>query len=136
LSASFDPADLEQATRLTGEDLDRLPFGAIVVDRAGTILEYNAHERRSAGLGTRGVLGLSFFHDLAPCTAVPEFEGRFTAFLDSERTRSEPFEFVFPFSRGSQRVQVVFVRPAGDRTRTTICVAWRGAAGGASSPSA
>ncbi len=122
MPSTFDPFELEQAKRLTGNDLDRLPFGVIVVDRAGTILEYNAYEREMAGAGGRQVIGSNFFRDVAPCTAIKEFEGRFEAFLDSEQTSVEPFQFVFPFPRGRQRVTVVFVRLANDASRATICV--------------
>jgi photoactive yellow protein len=123
LSTTFDPFDLEKAHRLTGGDLDALPFGVIVVDRAGNILEYNAYERELANMGDRKMIGLNFFHDVAPCTAIAEFEGRFEAFLDSEQTSIEPFEFVFPFPRGAQRVRVIFVRSSNASDRATICVA-------------
>ena len=119
---TFDPFDLEKAKRLTGGDLDALPFGVIVVDRAGTILEYNAYERQLANMGQRHMVGLNFFHDVAPCTAIAEFEGRFEAFLDSTDTSIEPFEFVFPFPRGAQRVNVIFVRTSNESDRATICV--------------
>jgi len=121
--ATFDPFDLEKAKRLTGGDLDALPFGVIVVDRSGTILEYNAYERQLANMGNRQMVGLNFFHDVAPCTAIAEFEGRFTTFLDSHDTSVEPFEFVFPFPKGAQRVNVIFVRTSDVSDRATICVA-------------
>jgi photoactive yellow protein len=121
--ATFDPFDLEKAKRLTGGDLDALPFGVIVVDRTGTILEYNAYERQLAQMGERKMVGLNFFHDVAPCTAIAEFEGRFDTFLDSPDTSIEPFEFVFPFPRGPQRVRVIFVRTSNESDRATICVA-------------
>ncbi len=120
--ATFDPFDLDKAKRLTGGDLDALPFGVIVVDRSGTILEYNAYERQLAHMGERTMIGLNFFHDVAPCTAIAEFEGRFEHFLDSVDTSIEPFEFVFPFPRGAQRVNVVFVRISNVSDRATICV--------------
>jgi photoactive yellow protein len=121
--ATFDPFDLEKAKRLTGGDLDALPFGVIVVDRRGIILEYNAYERALAQMGDRQMVGLNFFHDVAPCTAIAEFEGRFETFLDSVDTSIEPFEFVFPFPRGAQRVNVIFVRISNVSDRATICVA-------------
>ncbi len=121
--ATFDPFDLDKAKRLTGGDLDALPFGVIVVDRSGTILEYNAYERALANMGNRQMVGLNFFHDVAPCTAIAEFEGRFTTFLDSHDTSVEPFEFVFPFPKGAQRVNVIFVRTSDVSDRATICVA-------------
>jgi photoactive yellow protein len=122
VSLAFDAFDLEKAKSLTGGDLDALPFGVIVVDRAGTILEYNAYERRLADMGNRTIIGLNFFRDVAPCTAVKEFEGRFDTFLDSDETSIEPFQFVFPFTSGPQRVQVLFVRTTHVSDRATICV--------------
>ena len=119
---NFLPSDLDLASRLSGEELDRLPFGVIVVDRTGAIVEYNAYERTLAHMGGKSVVGLNFFRDLAPCTAIKDFEGRFTTFLDSQDTSIEPFEFVFAFPHGPQRVTVVFVRLANDSDRATICV--------------
>ena len=118
----FQPFDLEKAKTLTGGDLDALPFGVIVVDRSGTILEYNAYERRLANMGDTVMIGRNFFRDVAPCTAIVDFEGRFEAFLDSADTSIEPFQFVFPFPSGPQRVSVIFVRSASDDGRATICV--------------
>ena len=118
----FGAFDLEKVQLLHGVELDAAPFGVIVVDRAGTILEYNAYERSMAGLGGRTVIGLNFFTDVAPCTAIRDFRGRFGDFLASDQTSIEPFEFVFPFASGRQRVSVVFVRLANDQDRATICV--------------
>ena len=120
----FKPFDLERASAL-GADLDVLPFGVIIVDRAGTILEYNAYESELAGLTRERVLGRNFFHDVAPCTAIREFEGRYNDFLTSPDTSIEPFEFEFPFARGVQRVSIVFVRLNFNSERATICVARR-----------
>lgn len=118
----FNAFDLERAKRLHGDDLDVLPFGVIVVDKDGTVVEYNAYEREMANMGTRPVVGLNFFRDIAPCTAIQEFQGRFKAFLTSNETSIEPFEFLFPFSRGPQKVNVVFVRLSNDNELGTICV--------------
>ena len=122
LLTRFDPVDLERAKRLHGENLDVLPFGVIVVDKDGTIVEYNAYEREMAQIGARPVIGLNFFRDIAPCTAIQEFQGRFREFLSSDETRIEPFEFLFPFTRGPQKVTVVFVRLSNDNELGTICI--------------
>jgi len=122
VTSRFNAFDLERAKRLHGEDLDVLPFGVIVVDKDGTVVEYNAYEREMAHMGTRPVVGLNFFRDIAPCTAIQEFQGRFRDFLTSNETSIEPFEFLFPFSRGPQKVNVVFVRLANDNELGTICV--------------
>ncbi len=119
----FAAFDLEKASRV--KDVDDLPFGVIVVDRAGNILEYNTYESEMTGFTKERVLGRNFFHDVAPCTAIKEFEGRFETFLTSEATSIEPFEFTFPFAKGPQRVSIVFVRMNFDSERATICVARR-----------
>jgi len=125
VNATFEPFDLDRAKSLVGDELDALPFGVIVVDRKGTILEYNAYESDFAGFTRAHVLGRNFFHDVAPCTAIQEFEGRFVSWLESAETSIEPFEFEFPFTRGAQRVSVVFVRTSFAADRATICVARR-----------
>jgi photoactive yellow protein len=122
MTGAFDGYDLERIQRVQSEQLDAAPFGVIVVDRSGIILEYNAYERSLAGLGNRNVIGLNFFNDVAPCTAIREFQGRFGDFMSSEQTSIEPFEFVFTLARGPERVNVVFVRLANDQNRATICV--------------
>lgn len=119
---AFNPFDLEKAKVLTGGDLDALPFGVIVVNRDATILEYNAYERALANMGTRKIIGLNFFRDVAPCAAVADFEGRFATFLDSHDTNVEPFQFVFPFKNGPQNVKVIFVRQSDTSDRAMICV--------------
>ncbi len=117
----FSAPDLARA--VADGDLDALPFGVIVVDRQGTILDYNAYESEMTGIRRERVLGLNFFHDVAPCTALKEFEGRFEDFLSSADRSIEPFEFTFALAKGPQRVSVVFVRLNFDSERATICVA-------------
>ncbi|GAC1541049.1 MAG: hypothetical protein NVS3B16_04010 [Vulcanimicrobiaceae bacterium] len=119
----FQPFDLTKASAV--EAIDDLPFGVIVVDRQGTILDYNAYESALTGFARERVLGRNFFHDVAPCTALREFEGRFGTFLSSQDVSIEPFEFVFPFASGPQKVTVLFVRLNFDSDRATICVVRR-----------
>jgi photoactive yellow protein len=61
----------------TDDEIDGLPFGAIQLDADGTILKYNMYEAGMAGLDRGQVIGKNFFEDIAPCTAVQEFYGRF-----------------------------------------------------------
>lgn len=123
MSDLFQPFDIAKATAV--EDIDALPFGVIVVDRAGTILEYNVYESEMAGFSRERVVGRNFFHDVAPCTAIKQFEGRFETFLTSHDVSIEPFEFIFPFSRGPQRVSILFARLNFMSDRATICVVRR-----------
>ncbi|GAC1408091.1 MAG: hypothetical protein NVSMB64_15850 [Candidatus Velthaea sp.] len=122
MSGAFEAFDLNKALRLTGDELDALPYGVIVVDAEGTILEYNLYERSMAHMGTRPVVGKNFFRDVAPCTAIRDFQGRFADFMKSDQVGIEPFEFLFSFAHAPQRVNVTFIRLSNDRERATICV--------------
>ena len=57
--------------------LDSLPRGAIQLNAQGTVLQYNAYEEKLAGLTKANVVGKNFFEQVAPCTDVQEFYGRF-----------------------------------------------------------
>lgn len=95
---------------LSEAEVDGLPFGLIGVDGAGTILQYNAFESRLARLAKERVIGRNFFRDVAPCTAVKEFQGRFDRFAAEPGDGAESFDFVFPFAFGTQHVNVTFLR--------------------------
>jgi photoactive yellow protein len=99
-----------RAYDLPAERLDELPFGAIVVDSAGTILEYNEYERRLSHMEREVVLGKNFFRDVAPCTGVQAFEGRLRAFLKTNDRVSESFDYFFPFRHGAVTVEITFLR--------------------------
>jgi photoactive yellow protein len=69
--------ELEQITRMNEHELDALPFGAIRLDREGRILSYNMTESKLTGRDPKRVIGRNFFTDVAPCTNVQGFAGRF-----------------------------------------------------------
>ncbi len=100
---------------LPESEIDALPFGLIAVDRAGTIEQYNAYESKLSRLSKERVTGRNFFTDVAPCTAVKEFQGRFERFASEPGDGAESFDFVFPFSFGRQVVNITFLRSAKSR---------------------
>ena len=110
----FDPIRADEAT---DEELDRLPYGVILLDGVGTILRYNLAEARLARVDRAQVLGKKFYGRIAPCTATPEFQGRVEQFL---RDPAAPpsgrfdyvFDYVFDFRFGAQQVDVELVRAA------------------------
>ena len=69
--------ELEKITRMSEQELDGLPFGAIRLDRTGRILSYNMTESKLTGRDPRRVIGRNFFTEVAPCTNVQGFAGRF-----------------------------------------------------------
>jgi photoactive yellow protein len=120
-SASFS-LDLHAKTE---QELDLLPYGVIALDREGTIVRYNRVEARLARLDRALVLGKHFFRKIAPCTATPEFEGRFRTFADDPRGPSRlRFEYVFNFRFGAQEVDVDLVRSSSPE-HIYICIGRR-----------
>ena len=97
------------ATRLPPEEFDNLPYGLIELDRTGKILAFNSSEAQMSGFSPSDVIGRNFFKDVAPCTQVKEYEGRFKGFLSSDETDVE-FNFTYPFLSGAVAVHIVFVK--------------------------
>lgn len=86
---------------------DRLPFGFIVLDEHGYVEEYNQAESRLSGLSPGRVVGRHFFRDVAPCTAVREFQGRFMDMVAADRPAVARLRYAFRFTGGERLVQVV-----------------------------
>ncbi len=113
---------------MSPERFDELPFGAIVIDPDGKIASYNEYETRLSLLDRERVIGRNFFRDVAPCTAVREFEGRLHEFLRTDETVSETFEYLFVFLHGAVAVEITFLRL---RKKGQILIAVERAAGSA-----
>lgn len=106
----------------TSSELDALPYGIIVVDPEGNVVEYNATETRATGFTRDRVVGRNFFTDVAPCTQVRAFQGRFREFVSQNTVTIEPFEFVFPFVKGPDRVSILFYRDPMADAKISIIV--------------
>lgn len=108
----------DDLSHLSSSAIDSLPFGYIALSPDGTIRKYNRYEADLARKDPKEVLGKNFFREVAPCTQVREFEGRFRSFVDQEdgeATSTLSFDFEFTFRHGSQRVRIGFVRSPLDR---------------------
>jgi len=84
--------DIERIERFGELDLDELPFGAIRLDKDGKILSYNQAEVNLSGREKEKVVGRNFFTEVAPCTNVQEFAGKFR-----EGVRKGTLHIVFPY---------------------------------------
>jgi photoactive yellow protein len=107
--------DAKNLFELSEEEIDDLPFGLIAVDHEGNIEQYNSYESRLARLAKDRVVGRNFFRDVAPCTAVQEFQGRFERFVREGGDGAESFDYVFPFSFGRQHVNITFLRSSKNK---------------------
>ena len=117
--------ELEQVDRMSPEELDALPFGAIRLDTDGTIITYNMTESRLTGRDPKRVVGRNFFTDVAPCTNVQAFAGHFREGMAKKELHAI-FPYRFDFEMAPRDVTVtlfyskqtggawVFVREAND----------------------
>lgn len=96
---------LSRVDNLETKDLDTLPFGLIQLDRNGRILKFNQTEAQLARINRDRQIGRSFFDEVAPCTKVREFYGRFQEGLKA-RALYETFGFVFKFDHGWRNVAI------------------------------
>jgi photoactive yellow protein len=122
----------ERVFDLTREELDSLPYGVITLDRRGRIQRYNYTEAKFARRTTKETVGLDFFTDVAPCTNVQAFKGRFDTFAQGHGSGVERFDFTFAFRWGHQDVSITLLRKADHdeinlivrgRTQATLDVA-------------
>jgi len=98
----------EHVDNLVSQDpsrLDRLPFGAILVDRTGRILKYNAGETAIVGRTAAEVMGKNFFNDVAPCTKGHQFQGRFQQGV-AQGSVNTMFEYAFDYKMAPAKVRV------------------------------
>ena len=113
----------EKIDSLTPEEVNMLPFGAIELDTSGTILKYNDFESALTGVPRASAIGKNFFTQVAPCTNVQEFHGRFQKGVDAQQLH-ETFRYHFAFKDNPCNVTItllfsevtrtvwVFVRPS------------------------
>ncbi len=92
---------------LPPEFLDRLPYGAISLDAEGVIRTYNTAEEELAGRTRDRTIGRNFFTDVAPCTDVQEFAGRYRDMVARHRAACEEIRFGFAFPGGTVQVRIV-----------------------------
>jgi photoactive yellow protein len=84
------------ADQLSTAELDALPYGMIQLDARGVILRYSQAETRLSGLTAAECVGRRFFDEVAPCTHVREFYGRFERGVAAQQLDAM-FNFRFSF---------------------------------------
>jgi photoactive yellow protein len=95
----------KQVHTLSSAELDSLPYGAIQLNKEGTIVSYNKYESTMAGVPRETAIGKNFFRDIAPCTDVKAFHGRFKEGV-SRRQLHEKFRYHFPFKKNPRTVLI------------------------------
>lgn len=86
-------------------ELDALPFGAIQLDAEGYVKNFNMYESNLSHLPKSQVIGKHFFREVAPCTDVQAFHGRFREGVAKKELHAK-FTYHFAFKQDPRDVQV------------------------------
>jgi photoactive yellow protein len=92
---AFDDTQVESQSE---QELDGLPFGAIQLDAKGKILKYTDYESKLAGIAKVQAIGKQFFTEVAPCTNVKGFHGRFLS-AGAKKVLHAKFRHHFSFNK-------------------------------------
>jgi photoactive yellow protein len=112
---------LTRADVLTEDELDTLPVGMIQLDRNGTVLKFNQTESSLARVDKGDAIGKSFFDEVAPCTKVQEFHGKFVEGVEN-RTLHTVFPYQFRFRDGRQKNVVISMFYSGSTDTVWVLV--------------
>ena len=112
---------LEKADVLDQTELDSLPVGMIQLDREGKVLKFNQTESDLARVAKSDALGKNFFDEVAPCTKVQEFHGRFVEGVEKKALHTV-FDYVFKFKDGRQKNVVISMFYSGTTDTVWVCV--------------
>jgi photoactive yellow protein len=111
-SASF---FVQNVSSMSKQELDSLPYGVIQLDAEGTVLRYNKREAELSSLAQPKVVGKNFFKQVAPCTDIQEFYGRFRDGIVAGKLHCT-FRFHFAFKENPRNVTVTLFYNERDKT--------------------
>ena len=112
---------LEQADVLTPGELDSLPVGMIQLDRNGKVLKFNQTESDLARVAAADAIGKSFFDEVAPCTKVQAFYGKFLEGVEKRQLQTV-FDYVFRFRDGREKNVVISMFYSVTTETVWVCV--------------
>ncbi len=101
----FGANDIDNILTREPERVERLPFGAVLLDRLGKIVKYNRAEGLISGRDPRDVIGKDFFTEIAPCAKGRRFHGEFMKFHNTGQVNTL-FDYDFVYKDTDIRVRI------------------------------
>jgi len=101
----FGSKDIDNILQREPNRVERLPFGAVLLDRQGNIQRYNAAEGLIAGRSPMDCVGKNFFNDIAPCAKGKRFHGEFLKFAKSGQA-NVLFDYEFDYKMKPVKVRI------------------------------
>lgn len=118
---NFDDSNVaSELDKLSRQELDQLPFGVIKVDGEGLVKEYNKAEGEIVNRNPGDTYGRNFFFEVAPCTSMEDFYGRFRDGVQNGRLNTE-FDYIFDYRMYPTNVRVKMLK-ASESSRYWILV--------------
>ena len=105
----------QKVDSISEQELDSLPYGVIQLDAVGTVLRYNSYEANLSGLARERVVAKNFFKQIAPCTDIKDFYGRFQEGIDAGELHCT-FRFRFAFKENPRDVTITLFYNKRDKT--------------------
>jgi len=107
--------DREDVKRLIkdGTWIDEYPYGTIVIDADDIVIKYNKSESQFTGLKPQDVEGKNFFTEIAPCTAVRDFQGVLNQLRTEDSDGQETIKFTFNHRNFFAYVSILMTYLAG-----------------------
>jgi photoactive yellow protein len=103
--------EIEKVSALPEEKLNELPFGAIRLDKEGRIMSFNKYEADLTGRDPNRVVGKNFFTQVAPCTNVKAFAGRYREGVEKGNLHAVfPYRFDFEMAPRDVTVTLFYSR--------------------------
>lgn len=101
----FGSQDIDNILQREPQRVEKLPFGAVMLDRAGKVVKYNAAEGMIAGRNAADVIGKDFFNQIAPCAKGKRFHGEFLKFHKTGKVNTL-FDYEFEYKMKPVRVRI------------------------------
>ncbi|ETX15876.1 phosphonate transporter [Roseivivax halodurans JCM 10272] len=101
----FGSQDVDNILSREPQRAEYLPFGAVLLDRHGTIVKYNKAERMIANRNPADVIGKNFFNEIAPCAKGKRFHGEFLKFHQSGQI-NVMFDYKFAYKGANVGVKI------------------------------
>lgn len=98
--------DIENVlARMDAAEMNRLPIGAVQLDKNGKVIFFNQAEGDIVGRSPEEVIGKNFFDEVAPCTKTSRFYGEFLKIVADGKHRAQ-FDYAFTHQKTPLHVSV------------------------------
>ena len=101
----FGQNDIDNILQREPQRVERLPFGAVMLDRTGKVVKYNQAEGLIAGRDPSSVMGKDFFNEIAPCAKGKRFHSEFLKFAKTGVVNTM-FDYEFEYKAKPVKVRI------------------------------